>query len=137
MNKARPRAGNRSSGAAPSAGIRTSSGTTAKSWNSRMPTTRLPCSDSSSSRSATILITMAVLLIAMMPPSAIAICQDTFHQVGSNRAMTSEAAEVISKVSTTWDRPSPNTWRRIARSLGRLNSSPITNIRNTTPNSAR
>jgi hypothetical protein len=33
--------------------------------------------------------------------------------------------------------PSPNTSVRMLRSLGRLNSSPITNIRNTTPNSAR
>jgi len=38
---------------------------------------------------------------------------------------------------TTWAAPRPNTvWRR-AVSLGRLNSSPIVNMRNTTPNSAR
>jgi hypothetical protein len=37
----------------------------------------------------------------------------------------------------TCDPPSPNTSRFIARSLARLNSSPIENIRKTTPNSAR
>ncbi len=40
-------------------------------------------------------------------------------------------------VSTTCDSPSPKTSVRMPRSLGRLNSSPIANIRNTTPNSAR
>ena len=40
-------------------------------------------------------------------------------------------------VSPTSDAPSPSTSRRIERSLERLNSSPIENIRNTTPNSAR
>jgi hypothetical protein len=40
-------------------------------------------------------------------------------------------------VSSTCDSPSPNTSVRMLRSLGRLNSSPMTNIRNTTPNSAR
>ncbi len=80
---------------------------------------------------------MAVLLMAITPPRASAICQDTFHQVGSTSASSSEAAEVITTVSTTCDRPRPNTWRFMLRSLGRLNSSPITNIRNTTPNSAR
>ena len=33
--------------------------------------------------------------------------------------------------------PSPNTTRRIACSFARLNSSPMENMRNTTPNSAR
>ncbi|MCY1560532.1 hypothetical protein D9M68_976730 [compost metagenome] len=82
-------------------------------------------------------MTMAVLLMAMTPPSATAICHDTFHQAGSTSASNSEAAVVSSTVSATCDRPRPNTWRFITRSLGRLNSSPITNIRNTTPNSAR
>ena len=122
---------------APNAGISTSKGTTAKSWNSKMPTTRLPWSDSSSRRSATILITMAVLLMAMMPPSATAICHDTLHQRGMIWPISSEAAVVTSTVSTTCAMPRPNTCVRMARSLDRLNSSPITNIRNTTPNSAR
>jgi len=59
----------------PSAGISTSSGTTARSWNSSTPMTRLPCSLSSSSRSAISLTTMAVELIAMAPPSTTAPCQ--------------------------------------------------------------
>ena len=40
-------------------------------------------------------------------------------------------------VASTCAKPSPNTILRMLRSLGRLNSSPITNIRKTTPNSAR
>ena len=81
--------------------------------------------------------TMAVLLMAMTPPRATAICQDTLHHWGMTMPRPIEAAVVISTVSTTCARPSPNTWRFMARNLGRLNSSPITNIRNTTPNSAR
>ena len=124
-------------GGADSAGISTSRGTTARSWNSRMPSTRLPCSDSSSSRSATILITMAVLLMAITPPSASAVCQDTVHHIGSSTESSKEPRVVSKTVRTTCDRPRPNTWRFMARNLGRLNSSPITNIRKTTPNSAR
>ena len=52
---------------------------------------------------------------------------------GSASGVPSNGSTVIS----TCDRPSPNTCVRMARSLDRLNSSPITNIRNTTPNSAR
>ena len=55
------------SGLAPRAGISTSSGTTARSWNSSTPITRLPCSDSSSRRSDISLTTMAVLLMAIAP----------------------------------------------------------------------
>ena len=58
------------SGGLPRAGISTSRGTTAKSWNSSTPITRLPCSVSSSSRSDISLTTMAVLLIASAPDSA-------------------------------------------------------------------
>jgi hypothetical protein len=59
----------------PSAGISTSSGTTARSWNSSTPITRRPCSLSSSSRSAISFTTMAVELIAKAPPSTTAPCQ--------------------------------------------------------------
>jgi len=40
-------------------------------------------------------------------------------------------------VTTTWLRPRPKTSLRMLCSFGRLNSSPITNIRKTMPNSAR
>ena len=40
-------------------------------------------------------------------------------------------------VSTTCVKPRPNTRLRMLRNLGRLNSNPITNIKKTTPNSAR
>jgi hypothetical protein len=60
----------------PSAGISTSSGTTARSWNSSTPMTRRPCSLSSSSRSAISLTTMAVDDMAMAPPSTTAPCHD-------------------------------------------------------------
>ena len=64
------------SGDEPSAGISTSSGTTAKSWNSSTPITRLPCSLSISSRSTISLTTMAVLLMDSAPPKANALCHD-------------------------------------------------------------
>ena len=82
-------------------------------------------------------MTMAVLLMAITPPSASAVCQRMSHQVGSSTVSASDARVVISTVSTTCERPRPNTSRFIARSLGRLNSRPITNMRKTTPNSAR
>ncbi len=58
-----------------SEGISTSSGTTARSWNSSTPITRRPCSLSSSTRSAISLATMAVLDIASAAPSATEPCQ--------------------------------------------------------------
>ena len=57
------------------AGIRISSGTTARSWNSRMPMILRPCSLSSSSRSVSIFETMAVDDMASAPPRANAACQ--------------------------------------------------------------
>ncbi len=125
------------SAGAPSAGISTSSGTTAKSWNSSTPMTRLPCSDSSSSRSDSSLTTMAVLLMAIAPDSASAVCQPMVQRLGAMLARNREPTVASTMVSATCSSPRPNTWRRMERSLGRLNSSPITNIRNTTPNSPR
>ncbi len=124
---------------APSAGISTSSGTTAKSWNSSTPITRRPCSLSSSSRSAISFTRIAVDDIAIAAPSAIAPCHDK-----SQARPTAAKAAVSSTLPTTapaivnptCDKPRPNTSARMLRSLGRLNSSPITNMRNTTPNSA-
>ena len=126
-----------SSPAAPSAGMRTSSGTTARSWNNNTPITRFPCSESISSRSTISFTTIAVLLIASAPESASAVCQLMPQTLGANDASNSVASVAASIVKATWNRPSPKTWLRIARSLARLNSRPITNIRNTTPNSPR
>ena len=137
FSNAKPNALASASGGAPSAGISTSSGTTARSWNSSTPITRLPCSLSSSRRSAISLTTMAVLLMVSAPDSASAVCQPSRQAGGSCVAITSAPTVAMVIVSSTCSRPSPNTCLRIARSLGRLNSSPITNMRNTTPNSPR
>jgi hypothetical protein len=73
---ARPMAQASSSALEFKAGIKTSRGTTAKSWNSNTPMTRLPCSLSSSSLSDIIFTTMAVELMAMAPPSTTEPCHD-------------------------------------------------------------
>ena len=99
--------------------------------------TRLPCSVSSSSRSAISFTTIAVLLMASTPDRASVPCQDKCHKSGQNQRKPSSTRVLSTMVSPTCSAPSPNTWRRMVRSLGRLNSSPMTNIRNTTPNSAR
>ena len=116
---------------APSAGISTSSGTTARSWNSKTPMTRLPCSDSSSSRSTISLTTIAVLLMASALDKASAVCQFMAQKRGNNQASASVPSVPLSMVMDTWNRPSPNTWLRMERNLARLNSRPITNIRKT------
>ena len=123
----------------PSAGMITSSGTTARSWNSSTPITRRPCSLSSSSRSAISLTTSAVLDIAIALPSTAAPCQlrSQWRPSSVKPQINARLPPIAPRmVSTTCDAPRPNTSVRMARSLGRLNSSPITNIRNTTPNSA-
>ena len=102
--------------------------------------TRRPCSLSSSSRSAIILTTMAVLDMAIAPPSTTAPCQPICQGIAVNEKIHTSSAWPSSApaiVSTTCDRPRPKTSERMLRSLGRLNSSPMTNIRKTTPNSAR
>ncbi len=79
--------------------------------------------------------------MAMALPSTTAPCQPisqgrelrAFHTHTSSRC----PASVPNTVSTTCDMPSPKTSVRMLRSLGRLNSSPMTNMRKTTPNSAR
>ena len=112
----------------PSAGSSTRSGTTARSWKSSTPMTWRPCGLSSSPRSAKSFETIAVEDIAATAPSANPAC----HDAPSARARPM----AISVLTATCEKPSPNTVRRIAISLGRLNSRPIENIRNTTPNSA-
>ncbi len=89
------------SGGAPSAGISTSSGTTARSWNSSTPITRLPCSLSSSSRSAISLTTIAVLLMVSAPESASAVCQPRCQAGGSHVASNSAPTVAIAIVSIT------------------------------------
>jgi hypothetical protein len=89
----------------------------------------LPCVLSSSSRSESKRDTTAVEDIAAAPPSTRPAC----HPAPS--AM--QIATPIAIVSPTCAAPSPNTTRRIITSFGRLNSSPIENIRNTMPISAR
>ena len=95
------KAGINCSAGALSAGISTSNGTTAKSWNSSTPTTRLPCSVSNSKLSDMSLITMAVLLIANAPANAIAVCQLICHKVGAMLFKNSEAMVMNTMVSTT------------------------------------
>ncbi len=137
LSAARPSATSSVSGGLPRAGISTSSGTTARSWNSSTPITRLPCSVSSSSRSDSSFTTIAVLLMATAPASAMAVRQSMPHRPGAASSSSSEPPVPSTIVSSTCAWPNPNTWRRMARSLCRLNSRPMTNIRKTTPNSPR
>ena len=83
---------------------------------------------------------MAVELIAIAEPSTTAPCQ--LSSQAAPKYLNADAsmkcpAKVPKIVTRTCISPRPNTICRMLRSLGRLNSSPITNIRNTTPNSAR
>ena len=80
-------------------------------------------------RSARSLLTIAVEDMASAPPSAKPVCQ--------GKPSSQASAVGANTVSSTCPIPRPNTTRRMLNSLGRLNSSPIENIRNTTPNSAR
>ena len=113
----------------PSTGISTSSGTTARSWNSSTAITSRPCALSSSPRSTSSFDTIAVDDMARMPPSASPACHDAPNSVALPMASASVAA--------TCAPPRPNTRRRMVFSLVRLNSRPIENIRKTTPSSAR
>ena len=79
---------------------------------------------------------MAVLLITSTPDSASAPCHESCHKSGMSQRKAKMPSVPRAIVSTTCSSPKPSTWRRMARSLGRLNSSPITNIKKTTPNSA-
>ncbi|MNS81314.1 hypothetical protein D3C72_1150250 [compost metagenome] len=133
LTVAKPRAAASSPGSRESAGMMISSGTTARSWNSSTLMMLRPCSASSSMRSESILETMAVEDMASAPPSATEACHDS----GKSQLKAQLAGTTASIDSTTCEPPSPNTRRFIDCSLLRLNSSPIENIRKTTPNSAR
>ncbi len=137
FSRASPSATSSRSGEEPRAGMRTSRGTTARSWNRSTPSTRRPCSLSSSARSLISLTTMAVLLMTRVPPSASAVCQPMRHSPPAKCDSSSIPTMPAVRVSATCSRPSPNTNRRMARSFDRLNSRPMENIRNTTPNSPR
>jgi len=109
---AQPSSSRQSPGPPPSAGVRISSGISARSWNSRMPKTRLPWSVSSSRLSASILLTSAVDDIATAPPITIAPRQSMppgntspIHCAGSKRAASTTAPIV----APTWAGPRPNT----------------------------
>ena len=75
--------------------------------------------------------------MAITPPRASAVYQSIFHHTGNSQSSMSEPIVASTMVRPTCEKPSPKTSLCIARSLGRLNSSPMTNIRKTTPNSAR
>ena len=137
LSDASNKAGINSSGGAFRAGIRTSNGTTAKSWKSKIPTTRLPCSVSNSKRSDISLITIAVLLMANAPDKASAVCHFICHKAGTTLFKSKDPMVKTAMVSTTWSTPNPNTWFFMDFNFGKLNSRPITNMRKTTPNSAR
>ena len=91
--------------------------------------TSRPCAVLSSMRSASILETIAVELIASAPPSVNPCSQAKPSKCSPTIAMT--------VVIATCANPRPNTARRIAFNCGRLNSSPMENIRKTMPNSAK
>ena len=112
-----------------SAGTRTRSGITARSWKSSTPMIWRPAGVCSCACSESVLETIAVDDIASTPPTM----SPVFHD--SPAASATSAA--ITSVSATCAPPKPNTVRRIAMSCGRLNSRPTENMRNTTPNSAR
>src|SRR5574340_38523 len=76
------------------AGIRISSGTTARSWNSSAPKIWRPCGVWISSRSARSFDTMAVDDIDMMPPNA--------NDASSGKPSTQATSAVKAMVSTTW-----------------------------------
>ncbi len=105
------------------------SGTTARSWNSSTPMIFWPWGVLNSARSTSILLTIAVEDIASTPPSARPARQSS--PKNSEESMTSRM------VATTWAVPRPNTRRCMLCNRARLNSRPMLNIRNTTPNSAR
>jgi len=85
--------------------------------------------ESSSTRSDSSLERIAVDDIASVPPRAKAAPQPSPATAPTPITSPIEAS--------TWKAPSPNTMRFMLKSRGKENSSPIVNIRKTTPNSAR
>ena len=124
----------------PSAGMTTKSGITARSWNSKTPKARRPCSLSSSRRSAKSLVIKAVDDMASAAPITNPVFQSA--SAGSNRVII-QAGSTMSmstdkiSVEPTCKAPRTKTCCRIDRNFARLNSSPSVNISNTTPSSPR
>jgi hypothetical protein len=87
-----------------------------------------PCVELSSRRSVSSFASSAVDDIDTTPPNINAALQST--------PSAAAIAQAINIVAPTWAAPRPNTMRRIVMSRGRLNSSPMLNIRKTTPISA-
>ncbi len=103
-------------------------GATARSWNSSTAKAVRPAPEFSRLRSASSGITIAVEDRASVPPSSAATATGT--------PMPIPAAIRTSPDTPTCNGPSPNTSRRRADRRSNDSSSPIMNIRNTTPNSA-
>ena len=110
-----------------SAPASTKNGTKARSWNNNTPKAMRPWVRLISDCSVSCCRMIAVELIAIAPPIAIA----GKGAVPSNQAMPATAVAV----STTCAVPMPNTSLRIATMRGQENSSPNVNSRNTTPSS--
>ena len=124
----------------PSAGITTSRGITARSWKSKTPKARRPCSLSSSRRSANSLVMSAVDDIASAAPITKPVFQSA--SAGSNRLIihagnSSNIKTDKISVEPTCKAPNTKTCCRIERNFARLNSSPKVNISKTTPSSPR
>src|SRR4029079_13477865 len=113
---------------AESAGTRTRSGITARSWKSSTPMICRPWGVCSCMRSASVFETIAVEDIASMPPTTMPARQSSPARRAAKNAASPQTA--------TCAPPNPSTSRRMEESWGRLNSSPTENMRNTTPNSA-
>ena len=80
---------------------------------------------------------MAVLLMAITLESTSTPGQCNSQTPGSQKVTANQHRPATAMVHSTCNRPRPNTYARMDLSLARLNSKPITNIKNTTPNSAK
>ena len=86
------------------------------------------------------LTTMAVLDMAIAAPNTTAPCQVRSQgscQKVSSLKSSKWPSKVPNTMTNTWAMPKPNTIFFRRKSLGRLNSRPMTNISSTTPISAK
>src|SRR3990170_3908848 len=113
----------------PMIGSKSIMGTTAMSWNRRMPVASLPCAVSSSALSEYILSTMAVLLRDARKP------KNTAWGRGEWNASATPVTAAI--VSSTWVPPPMRNWRPERMMSAIENSSPTVKRSRTTPISAR
>ena len=112
-----------------SAAIVNSTGAMARSWNSRIEKLSRPVGECSRFCPARIGMTIAVEESASAMPAIAA--------GPAASPSTYPRPPIASADRMTWPAPSPNTSRRRVRRRSNESSSPMTNIRNTTPNSAR